>query len=108
MVVNAFALPREKKFNAEEARAVRTSAAAAPTADKRTDDLEERIAAAEEHLRNLTGAPEPKIAEIRQKINEALSRAAEEREQEAKKAPQKRSARRRRKPGSPEGGTENG
>jgi hypothetical protein len=108
VVVNAFALPREKKFNAEEAREVGTSAAAAAAADKRTEDLENRVTAAEEYLRNLTGAPEPKIAEIRQKINEALSRSAEEREKAAQKAPPKKAGRRRRKPVSPEGGTENG
>ncbi len=108
-VVNAFALPREKSFEAITApKPLERAAPAAAAADKRTEDLEKRIAAAEEHLRNLTGAPEPKIAEIRQKINEALSRAAEKREHEAKKAPQKRSGRRRRKPGSPEGESENG
>jgi ElaB/YqjD/DUF883 family membrane-anchored ribosome-binding protein len=104
MVVNAFALPNDKKtFDVEKARAMRTSAATSAAFDQRTKDLEDRVAAAEEHLRSLTGAAEPKLAEIRKKINEALSQAAEMREREAQEAPKKRSARRRRKPVNPEG-----
>jgi hypothetical protein len=105
-VVNSFALPRERTYEGSSRRAAPAAAAAA--AEKRTGDLEKRMAAAEEYLRNLTGAPEPKIAEIRQKINEALSLAAEEREHEAQKAQPRKTARRRRKPGSPEGESENG
>jgi hypothetical protein len=104
-IVNAYAVPRTVAA-VEEAQGLKTrvQAAEAALAAAETRDLtnEIRIKALEEILRDSTVAAEPKMAEFRRKISEAVADA------EAQRLTRKKPVRRRRKPGSPEGEGGNG
>jgi hypothetical protein len=103
-VISAYAVPLERYERM--ATSIKPPPQSTTAATKRWQDLEARVAKAEEFINNMKAAADPAIAEMRQKIQE-LTRAPES-APETPEAPKKKSGSKTTKPDTPEGEAKNG
>lgn len=107
VVVNAYAVPRDLASRTEQAASMEDL----KSATRRMQDIERHlntlIETAEARIKDMSGTTDPKLADMRKKMHEELTRGSEQREGEGQKSARKRPSSRRKGPQSKEGG-ENG
>lgn len=105
-VINAYAVPLERYERTATPIKPPPPQSTTAAAKRWQDDLEARVAKAEEFINNMKAAADPAIAEMRQKIQE-LTRSPES-TPETPEAPKKKSGSKTTKPDTPEGEAKNG
>jgi hypothetical protein len=104
-VINAYAVPLERIEKAPSSTPPPPQST--PPATKRWQDLEARVAKAEEFINNMRAAAVPALGEIRKKVQEELNRTPESAPETAEE-PKKKSGSKTTKPDTPEGEAKNG